>query len=204
MKNQELLHRAMQLSDNQEVEQLLKQFILSNSLQPSNKFNPYDFAAKKDRYRPIFNGVHYEDGYMYATNRYLAIKIKQEYAPELEGRTISREGEDIGGNFPDVNRVLPDMKKLSFVKVDFKRVLEVEKEFRTDKKVNKKLKFAVVKVGDTYLGIELLAKIAKFAIYFDINEIGVQSPDKCVIVTDEINTALLMPVTYTDQKVYQL
>lgn len=204
MKNQELLYRAMQLSDKQEVEQLIKQFILSNSLQPGNKFNPYDFAAKKDRYRPIFNGVHYEDGYMYATDGYLAIKIKQEYAPELERKTIDRQGEELGENFPNVNRVLPAKEKLTFEKIDFKRVLEVEKEFKTDKKVNKELKFAVVKVGDTYLGIELLAKIAKFAIYFDINEIGVQSPDKCVIVTDEINTALLMPVIYKDQKVYQL
>lgn len=134
MKNQELLYRAMQLSDKQEVEQLIKQFILSNSLQPGNKFNPYDFAAKKDRYRPIFNGVHYEDGYMYATDGYLAIKIKQEYAPELERKTIDRQGEELGENFPNVNNVLPAKEKLTFEKIDFKRVWRLKKNLRLIKK----------------------------------------------------------------------
>ena len=40
--------------------------------------------------------------------------------------------------------------------------------------------------------------------HFGINEIGVQSPDRCVIVTDGLNTALLMPVIYNNQKVYKL
>lgn len=204
MKNKHLLYEAMQLSNNNDVERLIKCFLLSNELQTTDKFNPYDFTSKKDMYRPALAGVHYEDGYVYASDGYSAIKVRQEYDSKLEGKVIGKDGVEISGNFPDINRVFPSIENLSFINIDFNRILAVAKEFRIDRKANKSLEFAVIRIGKVYLDVELLVKIAKFAIHFNIDKMGVQQPDKCVMVTDENNSALLMPVIYKDQKVYEL
>ncbi len=44
MKNKELLHEALKLNDNKGVEQLIKQFLLSNELS-NTKFNIYNYVA---------------------------------------------------------------------------------------------------------------------------------------------------------------
>ena len=203
MKNTELLNTALQLNNSPEIERLIKQFLLSNTLQSNNKFNPFDFTAKKD-WRLVLTGVHYEDGYMYASDSHLAIKVKQDYLPELEEKTIDKKGAEITEKYPDVNRVIPPDEAMTFVQIDFAKVLEVEKVYRLDCKADKEIKIGLVKVGETYLSVELLAKIAKFALHFGIEKIGIQSPDRCVKITNGESMAILMPVIYTDQKVYEL
>ena len=69
------------------------------------KFSLYDFVDKTGRRQ--YEGVHYEDGKQIATNGGQLIVLKEEYDPELEGKTIDRKGEEVEHLFPKYGAVLP-------------------------------------------------------------------------------------------------
>jgi hypothetical protein len=113
MKNQDLLKTAITLlNDNEnapEAQRLIRQFILSNDLAPRTKFNPWDFIDSKETfYRPQLSGIYYSEGFKVATSAHVLIAYKEDYAPELEGKTIDKKGMEITeGTYPNYKSVIP-------------------------------------------------------------------------------------------------
>ena len=208
MKNTEMLYEALRLNANEQVEQLIKGFLRSNEQQTGSKFNIFDYASKKDTYRPVFTGVYYKDGYLYATNGLIAVKVKQEYRSELEGKIIDKNGLKINGIFPNVNNVIPAEENLTYHNVDFKRIIEVSRIAEIDRKADKKSKspdkLRLINVGGVFFEVFMLSKLAKFAINFNIQSIGVNREIQCSKISDGINTALIMPVGRNENNEYQI
>lgn len=199
MKNIELLHQAMQTDDKTEATRLIKQFILSNDLQVKSKFNLFDCVGKKDNYRPVLSGVHYENGFAYATDGHTAIKLKQDYVADLEGKTINKKCEELQDTYPNVDACTPKDENLTYLDIDFARVLELEKVYKLDYKANTEIIQGCVKIGDAFVNIPLLAKIARFAISLDIKTIGVEDSQRALKVTNGESVAIIMPVMFNKE-----
>lgn len=69
------------------------------------KFSMLDFADKTGR--RLYEGVYYDKGNQVATDGRQIMVLKEEYDPELEGKNIDKNGEEIEGNFPQYEAVLP-------------------------------------------------------------------------------------------------
>lgn len=69
------------------------------------KFSMLDFADKTGR--RLYEGVFYDNGSQVATDGRQIMVFKEEYDPELEGKIIDKNGEEIEGNFPKYMAVLP-------------------------------------------------------------------------------------------------
>lgn len=216
MKNQDLLKDAISLlNDNKnapEAQKLIRQFILSNELAPRTKFNPYDFTnPKATPYNPQQSGVYFSEGFKVATNGYVLIAYKEDYAPELEGKTIDKKGAEItDGTYPNYRCVIPADKGLEFVKIDYKKVLEIEREYNLDKKT-KDLEIGAVVIKGVGFSVPFLAKMARFALNFGITTIGLSTPDCAGKITDGVNMGIIMPIMLADineeiqgRKIYKL
>ena len=194
MKNIELLHQAIQTEDKTEATRLIKRFILSNDLQTNTKFNMFDYVSN-DKYRLALMGVCYVNGCQYATDAHLMVKITQPYNPDFEGKIIDKKGEIIKEIFPRCDSVIPLDTNLNFVPIDWGKVLQAEKQYKLDKKTDKELNCGIIKIGESYFSVVLLAKIAKFAKYANITEMGVNEGFRAAKIgkgTD--NIAILMPM----------
>ena len=67
-------------------------------------------VASKDNVNPILNGVHFEEQRCYATDTHLLV-IYNEGSEKHAGKTLSIKGEEIKGQYPPVDKVIP--KKLT-------------------------------------------------------------------------------------------
>lgn len=61
----------------------------------------------KDELRPIMNGVHFESERCYASDGHVLV-IYGEGKPELDGKTMSANGDIIDGRYPNVDSVFPN------------------------------------------------------------------------------------------------
>ena len=207
MKNIELLHQALKLNESPEVENLIKRFILSNDEVKKGKLNLFAFCGNKKQVRNSILGVYHCEGYQYATNLYLAVKVKSEYNPEFEGKIIDAKMQVIYDYYPDINGVIPKDEQMRYVPFNFSRILEIEKKFKLDKKAG--IKVGYIEIEGIRLAVEQMALIARFALNFGITEIGLNSPEKAVkVVKGNEATAILMPMMFQtgicDSKIYQL
>ena len=207
MKNIELLHQALKLNESPEVENLIKRFILSNDEVKKEKLNLFAFCGKKDQLRDSILGIHHSEGYKYATNLWLAVKVKSEYNPEFEGKIIDAKMQTIDEKYPNINGVIPKDEQMRYIPFNFSRILKIEKEFKLDKKAG--IKVGYIEIEGIRLAVEQMALIARFALNFGITEIGLNSPEKAVKVgKGNEATAILMPMMFQtgicDSKIYQL
>jgi hypothetical protein len=70
------------------------------------KFSLYDFVDKTAAYKAL-SGIYYDNGNQVATDSHHIIVLKEEYDPELEGKIIDKNGEEVEARFPNYNAVLP-------------------------------------------------------------------------------------------------
>lgn len=68
-------------------------------------FSLYDFVMDKKNvythYYDALTGVYHSNGYAFASDSHVIIKMKKEYPPEYEGKIIAKNGDVIEMNFPD-------------------------------------------------------------------------------------------------------
>ena len=207
MKNIELLQKAIALTQEQEVKELIKRFMLSNETL-STKFNPFSFCADKKDYREALRGIYFSGGYMYATNGMIAYRAKEAYSQDFEGKIMDSTYNPINATFPNVIKVTPDDKKLTWIEVDFKKVIEVEKIYDSDKRL-KEVASGYVLFNDVALSVPMMSKIAKFALFYGITQIGISDKTHCVKVGTGLDTyAIIMPMmpdfTSKEVRVYKL
>lgn len=82
----------------------------------------YTNVCAKDGLRPLLGGVHFESKRCYASDGKLLV-IYEEGNEKLDGKTISLNGDEIEGRFPNVDSVFPDKESMGeLVPVDIKQL----------------------------------------------------------------------------------
>ena len=68
------------------------------------KVNLFKYTASKIISYPALRGVHYANGYAYASDGYILFKEKADYPKEWEGTTRDKDGNLIDGKYPDAEK----------------------------------------------------------------------------------------------------
>ena len=70
------------------------------------KVNLFKYTASKIISYPTLRGVHYANGYAYASDGYILFKEKADYPKEWEGTTRDKDGNLIDGKYPDAEKAI--------------------------------------------------------------------------------------------------
>ena len=70
------------------------------------KVNLFKYTASKIISYPALRGVHYANGYAYASDGYILFKEKADYPKEWEGTTRDKDGNLIDGKYPDTEKAI--------------------------------------------------------------------------------------------------
>ncbi len=81
------------------------------------KVNLFKYTASEKNSHPALRGVHYANGYAYASDGYILFKEKADYPKEWEGTTRDKDGNLIDGKYPDTEKAI-----LRFVHIPDKEV----------------------------------------------------------------------------------
>ena len=65
------------------------------------KVNLFKYTVSEKNSHPALRGVHYANGYAYASDGYILFKEKADYPKEWEGTTRDKDGNLIDGKYPD-------------------------------------------------------------------------------------------------------
>lgn len=68
--------------------------------------NLFKYTASKIISHPVLRGVHYANGYAYASDGYILFKEKADYPKEWEGTTRDKDGNLIDGKYPDTEKAI--------------------------------------------------------------------------------------------------
>ena len=70
------------------------------------KVNLFKYTASEKNSHPALRGVHYANGYAYASDGYILFKEKADYPKEWEGTTRDKDGNLIDGKYPDTEKAI--------------------------------------------------------------------------------------------------
>ena len=70
------------------------------------KVNLFKYTASKIISYPALRGVHYANGYAYASDGYILFKEKADYPKDWEGTTRDKDGNLIDGKYPDTEKAI--------------------------------------------------------------------------------------------------
>ena len=70
------------------------------------KVNLFKYTASKIISHPMLRGVHYANGYAYASDAYIIFKEKADYPKEWEGTTRDKDGNLVDGEYPDAEKAI--------------------------------------------------------------------------------------------------
>ena len=70
------------------------------------KVNLFKYTASEKISIPVLRGVHYANGYAYASDGYILFKEKADYPKEWEGTTRDKDGNLIDGKYPDTEKAI--------------------------------------------------------------------------------------------------
>lgn len=68
--------------------------------------------VSKDKCRYFMTGVYHKDGYKWATNGCVALKVKEDYPEKFEGKIVTEQLTYVDGQFPNVQKIIPDMEDM--------------------------------------------------------------------------------------------
>lgn len=216
----ELISKDAEMNPEMEIEReqkylkesidLMKKFLISNSIE--SKFNIFDYC-NKDKYFQSWAGyVHFEDGFVTATDTHVLIHFRQDYKENFEGKNVNKKGEFYSERYADYTKVLLNKNTSTLVlEFDFNnpKIFEIEKLAKVENKYLKEADCAVIeiKINDekVYFSPELFAKFARFAnkinptaFYYD-NRFCLQ------IENNDGEVGLIMPFQKKDtNKIYSL
>ena len=75
------------------------------------KVNLFKYTASKKSSHPVLSGVHYANGYAYASDGHILFKEKADYPKEWEGTTRDKDGNLVDGEYPDADGALKRFAK---------------------------------------------------------------------------------------------
>ena len=70
------------------------------------KVNLFKYTVSEKNSHPALRGVHYANGYAYASDGYILFKEKADYPKEWEGTTRDKDGNLIDGKYPDAEKAI--------------------------------------------------------------------------------------------------
>ena len=70
------------------------------------KVNLFKYTVSEKNSYPVLRGVHYANGYAYASDGYILFKEKADYPKEWEGTTRDKDGNLIDGKYPDTEKAI--------------------------------------------------------------------------------------------------
>ena len=70
------------------------------------KVNLFKYTVSEKNSHPVLRGVHYANGYAYASDGYILFKEKADYPKEWEGTTRDKDGNLIDGKYPDTEKAI--------------------------------------------------------------------------------------------------
>ena len=70
------------------------------------KVNLFKYTASQKDAGEVMKGVHYANGYAYASDGYILFKEKADYPKEWEGTTRDKDGNLIDGKYPDTEKAI--------------------------------------------------------------------------------------------------
>lgn len=186
-----------------DVAKKLNEIILIETVNPSSKFNWYNYVDKEVT-RPATRGIYHERGYKVATDSYILIAEFCDYANELEGKILSKDGTFIDRRFPNWQAVIPsDEKRVGSVKIDFDRWKQIYKQYTADKKLG--CQYNYTKVGNRFYNVELFHKFVAWMKHIGATELFENSDSKsrimATVVCNNNNVGLLMPIYRSDDNV---
>ncbi len=180
MKNENLIQQAIGILSkdeyNEEAINLLRRFLISNQQQPSGKFNIYNYVSKDD-FRPVLKCVFHSGGFKVATDATIIIALaRQDYTKELEGKLLNKTAEEINGEFPNWERVIPDKSQAADAWTIANKDLIVD-AVKQQKQIKKERRDAIVaiEICGKHFNPGHLLKLIDFANHIGVNEINVGS-----------------------------
>lgn len=200
MNNKEILLDALQSSDINRVKELIKIFIYNNDDKKS-EFNIYDYLNKKMIYgREYASYIYHKNGYKYATNSFILVKLKEDYPEEYELKSVNKK-EMTERQYPNADKLINDMllSKNTF-KVPLPDTDELEKQYLLNKKVNKNYIANVVIIDETkyVYNFDLFHKLVLFAKHIGASELIVNKYRGYIGIKNDKGDALLAPKTNDD------
>ena len=110
-KKQSVFDKAKEIADKEEkkrkaeADSVLGQ--ATRAVGKKKKVNLFKYTASKIISYPALRGVHYANGYAYASDGYILFKEKADYPKEWEGTTRDKDGNLIDGKYPDAEKAIP-------------------------------------------------------------------------------------------------
>lgn len=154
-----------------------------------------------DASRPVMNGVHFESERTYASDGHVLV-IFHEGSEQLDGKTMSENGEEIEGHYPNVDSVFPQKDKWG--KEAHFDIPQLKKALAYHMKQPTSTENDSLVINGTCLNIKSLSRLLNtITLIGDPNDIRFYSPDRSratVITTNEM-TSLIMPMLYNDDDV---
>ncbi len=165
----------------------------------------YKFTTDDDT-RPLYNGIHYADGYAEATDAHILIRVPFKYPADYEDKVISKMGNEIKGIYPNTARVIPDISEgnkdnYKAYPFDAEKVLQQCKDLTT---LTKSLEIGktdcLLRIHGVFFKPAYMKQVAEICLKYGANEIYV-CPDKyrCALVPILGGVILLMPMVDADE-----
>ena len=126
------------------IEQILT---IEESETKIGKFDIYSFVSK-DKLRPAMQGIYHKDGYKFATNAHLLIKVKSNYDEKLEKHLLFKDGKtDSEIRVPNYDCVIPKYYEREEIDIDFS-ITKYDAEVKAHKKLYGKNALSILKHPD--------------------------------------------------------
>ena len=170
-------------------------------------FDIYNLIDKEEaKLRPFCDAVHYINGYLYATDTHILLKLKSEYSSELEGKSIKNDGSEINRKdctLPNFENVLQNNFKHYNTRndftIDFDKVSTCLKQAKAHKKIYKKIAKCCFKLNDVYVDVFLFEKFCKVLKHFDVNTIKIGDKTQIIMAKNHVFELMLCPIYPPDK-----
>lgn len=158
----------------------------------------YTDIATKDPVRPLMTGVHFEEKRCYATDTKVLV-IYNEGDIRFAGKTLAPTGEELRGNYPAVDRVIPKTETNLFKgdKAQLYRALVwwgKQKDSHPDDRVV---------IGDQTFTISVLKRLLymfSLTAEFSTSKMWLNEQDRPAKIVSDHFTAIIMPCQRTPEE----
>lgn len=197
----DLVLKAIKLSSDKNVSEILKDLLLLSASKPSTKINLYDLCLPEKSFgKDAIKGIFHDNGYVVATDGFILAKLKDSYGDNLEQRVIGRDGKIIEDKFPNYKLVIPN-HDLTDTTVNFKQVREAVKRLKIEKKADKYAKY-FCKIGHLYFDASRMNNFANICEQSHINRFQIfnRGYGSLLATGEDGSLVLLMPYKIDDDK----
>ena len=110
--NQSVFDKAKEIADKEEKKRKAEaedDSVLGQAARAvgkKKKVNLFKYTASQKDAGEVMKGVHYANGYAYASDGYILFKEKADYPKEWEGTTRDKDGNLIDGKYPDAEKAI--------------------------------------------------------------------------------------------------